>query len=217
MTRHEDKKKAINLRSGGLSYSQITEKLGIKKGTLSGWLNSYPLPPDKLKIINERRMINYRETRRKRREEKYRKIYLIEKENILPLSKRDLFIAGLFLYWGEGGKTKINDISVSNTDPAVLKFFIHWAVRYMDFPKEKIRATIHLYKDMDVNKEINFWSKTLGFSRNQITKPYIKNTSLKSLSYKSGFRHGTCNVRIGSAKIAGQVHMGLKVLQDKFN
>ena len=41
------------------------------------------------------------------------------------LSQR-LFLAGLFLYWGEGTKAQNSLVALTNTNPAMLKFFIKW-------------------------------------------------------------------------------------------
>ena len=41
MARKKDKQKALTMRKKGMSYSQIKEKLGISKSTLSGWLQAY--------------------------------------------------------------------------------------------------------------------------------------------------------------------------------
>ncbi len=217
--RTQDKQKAIKLRLEGNSYSQIKKELNVGKGTLSNWLKNYPLPEKQLRALrdfNAQRIEKYRETCRKRKEEILNKIYKEEKEKIFPLSKRDLFIAGLFLYWGEGGKTKESELILSNTNPAILKFFIYWIETIGNMEREKIKIKLHLYKDMDINKEINFWSKILNIKKSHFTKPYIKDSTKSSLTYKTGFGHGTCNVRIANAILCKKVLMGLKTIEDDF-
>lgn len=219
MARRLDKQKAIELRLRGFSYSQIKNEINVGKGTLNAWLKDYPLTAERLKEVrdwNAKRIERYRETRRKIREDRLSNIYKREQEKLFPLSDRDLFIAGLFLYWGEGSKTKLGEPSVSNTDPSVLNFFIHWLEKYMKFPRSKIKISLHLYKDMDINKEINFWSRTLKISKSQFRKPYIKTTFVKNISYKNGFNHGTCNVRICNVRIGEQVLMSIKAMQNHF-
>ncbi len=43
---------------------------------------------------------------RLKRERRLKRQYNDVRKMLLPFSKRELFIAGLFLYWGEGGKTE---------------------------------------------------------------------------------------------------------------
>lgn len=217
MARTKDKEKAIQLRLEGKSYGQIKSELGISKSTLSEWLKNMPLSEERMRELcghNEQRIEHYRETCRKRKEKILKDVYDIEKKVILPLSKRDLFIAGLFLYWGEGGKTKNAELVLSNTNPAMLKFFIYWAENSLDFPRSAMKIKLHLYKDMDINKEIEFWMKQLAVKREQFIKPYIKDSNKSSLTYKGGFGHGTCNIAIARAILSRKVLMGLKVLED---
>ncbi|MDP2668524.1 MAG: helix-turn-helix domain-containing protein [bacterium] len=216
MAKIKEKQKAIGLRRAGKSYSQIKQLVGVSKSTLSYWLKDMPLPDDKMRILrdwNENRIEKFRNTMRQKREARLTKIYSEEKINILPLSERELFLAGLFLYWGEGGKTAEARLVISNTNPAVIKFFIRW-LSIFKVPKEKLRIYVHLYKDMNIKKELNFWAKTLGIPLQQFQKPYIKNSAMSGLTYKNGFNHGTCNAMIGDARLSERVLMGIKALSD---
>ena len=220
MTRIKDRRKALELRKLGKSYSQIKSELSISKSTLSGWLWEYPLNKeqiDSLRGKNPRRIEKYRTTMRLKREARLNSYYTEEKSKWLPLSKRELFIAGLFLYWGEGAKTLSKEVSVSNTDPSMINFFIDWAIKYLKVSKEKLCITLHLYNDMDIDKEIEFWSKKIDIPKNQFSKPYIKQTSLKSINYKRGFGHGTCNARINNARLSEKVLMAIKSISDKYS
>lgn len=215
----KEKQKAIGLRLKGYSYSQIKGELGLSKSTLSGWLKDYPLPEERLNELrhSEKKIEKYRETCRKKKEKILNNVYAEEKKIIFPLTKRDLFIAGLFLYWGEGGKTMESQLTLSNTNPAAIKFFIYWLENSLDIDRKKLKIKLHLYKDMDIDQEIKFWMKSLKVSRSQFTKPYIKNSNKAGLTYKNGFGHGTCNAIIGSAVLGRKILMGLKATEDYFN
>ena len=79
-------------------------------------------------------------------------VYNKEKKKLLPLSKRELFLAGLFLYWGEGTKANKGELVISNTDPKVITFSLHWFIKILKVPKKKIKILVHLYKDMNIEK-----------------------------------------------------------------
>ncbi len=219
MALKEKRAQALILRKQELSYSQIKKKLKVSKSTLSYWLRDYPLSREKINELrgnNEKRIERYRETRRKTKEKRLKEFYLEQKKKIFPLSKRDLFIAGLFLYWGEGGKTMSNHVSVSNTDPSVINFFINWIEKVLKISREKLRFSLHLYNDMDVEKELSFWSKILNIPKNQFSKPYIKKSSSLRINQKGGFGHGTCNTRLGNARLSEKVLMGIKAISNKY-
>ncbi len=217
MARTEDYSRALKLRKQGLSYNQIKNSLGISKSTLSLWLRNLPLTEDQLlKLrVKEKRIETFRNTMKKKREKKLKKYYEYEKNKLKPFTQRDLFIAGLFLYWGEGNKTARHTIGIYNTDPSMIKFALIWLTQSLNIPKDKIRINLHLYSDMNVNREINFWLKELRLNRNQLNKPYIKKSTKKSLTRK-GFGHGTCSLTVSNTKIKEHFQMALKATTDHF-
>ena len=220
MARFKDREKALALRKQEMSYSQIKEILGISKSTLSGWLRNYPLSKARIDLLrgkNEKRIEKYRETMRGKRNKRLLEIYKIQKKKILPLNKRELFLAGLMLYWGEGTKRRTDGLSVSNTDPSVIKFFIYWIKKIFSVQLKKLKVQIHLYNDMDIKKEISYWSEVTKISPNQFTKPYIKQSSSKRIHHKGGFGHGTCNVRINDVSLGEKTIMSLKAISDYYS
>lgn len=218
MARREDRSKAIELRLKGFSYSQIKQEMGLSKSTLSGWLCDYPLSPERIRELgaaNPRRIESFRNTFRKKREDCLKKVFEKSSKKIGTLSRRELFLAGLFLYWGEGSKTSPNTFAVSNTDPAVLSFFMRW-LRLFNIPKNKVTVVVHVYKDMNIPKIIQYWRTILKLPLSCFRKPYVKDSNLSGLTYKNGFGHGTCNIRVFSKKLHDEVIMGLKFIREKY-
>ena len=212
MARPKDKEKAIKLRLQGLSYSQIKSEMGLNKSTLSGWLRKYPLSDEqikKLRDLNPQRIERCRNTKANKVKNRLENVYSKVSADISVFSNRDLFIAGLFLYWGEGSKSERSTTALSNTDPAMLRFFLKW-LRLFNINDDKLHITLQLYSDMDINKEIKFWAEQLKLPKNLFKKPYIKTSTLSGLTYKRGFGHGTCNIRIFNRDLAEYVHMGMK-------
>lgn len=122
------RRRVLELRKLGKSYGQIRKELGISKSTLSDWLKNYPLTEEQLQNLRkdneEFRVEKYRQTMRNKKNRKLLKYYNEAKSLLLPLSKRELLIAGVFLYWGEGTKTTTSQLVVSNTDPSLNKVCI---------------------------------------------------------------------------------------------
>ena len=126
--------RAIELRKEGKSYSQIKEELQVSKGSLSLWLRKYPLSGEQMQRLTNRPMRElqierYRLTRQTNREKRLREIYDCESARILPLNERELLIAGLMLYWGEGGKTANGTVTLTNTNPKMIKLFLYWLTK----------------------------------------------------------------------------------------
>jgi len=214
MARRKDKEKAIKLRLKGLSYSQIKDKMSLSKSTLSNWLSPYPLPEERIRELrdwNPRKIERCRNTKAENRQKRLEKVYGNVSKKIARLNNRDLFIAGIFLYWGEGSKSEKTTTGLSNTDPSMLIFFLKW-LRSMKVDLKKVTVTLHLYSDMNCQKEINFWKKTLELPPICFKKSYIKKSKLSGLTYKNGFGHGTCNIRFYNRDLAEYVHMAMKYL-----
>lgn len=212
-----DKEKAIMFRRKGMSYSQIKSKLGISKSTLSGWLYNMPLSKERileLGAFSPMRIERCRNTKLEHRMERLDGIYQKASLDIGKMSKRDLFIGGLFLYWGEGGKSTRYTTSFSNTDPQMVRFFLKWIIKCFNLKKEKFSVLLHLYKDMNIKKFMNYWSKELGLSLKQFSSPYIKDSNLTGLTYKNGFGKGTCNIRIYNRDITEYIAQSLKYLRN---
>lgn len=224
MARLKDHEKALALRKQEMSYSQIKKILGVSKSTLSGWLRDYPLSEQRIKELqrigarrSEHAIEKFRETMRQKREKRLEETYKTQKKRVLPLNKRELFLAGLFLYWGEGTKCRMDTVGMANSDPSVIKFFITWVTKSLKVPSENLRVQLHLYNDMNTNKELNYWSEELKIPLEQFTRPYIKASFSKRINHKGSFKHGTCKVRVHNVPLAEKIIMTLKAISDQYN
>jgi len=215
MAKLKEKKIALKMRQMEFSYTKIKSKLGVSKSTLSSWLKDLPLSRErinKLRSNNSERIEKFRNTMRGKREAELQKVFAKVKKEIGPLTKRDILIGGVFLYWGEGSKTASYTTSVSNTDPDVLRFFVKW-LSLFGIRRDMLRVKLHLYNDMDVSKEVNFWIKELKIPRKCFSIPYIKKSKLSELSYGKGFGHGTCNVKYHDKNMWHYSLMALKYIK----
>lgn len=219
MAKVNEKRLAIQLRKEGKSYSEIKEKVKVSKSSLSLWLRRYPLTAKQLKRIEGKKaktIERYIETMRLKREKKLKGYYEYQFNKWIPLSNREIYIAGLFLYSGEGDKTKRNTIALSNTDPSVIRFTILWIVKLLKIPTNKIKIQLQLYSDMDPVVEILFWKKRLKSKDLIFLNPYIKKTKRIDIDQK-GFGHGTCTVFVHNTVLKENIMMALKAIYDKYS
>lgn len=206
------------MRRGGASYSQIKEKLKVSKSSLSLWLRDMPLPERRLRELrdwNAVRIERFSNTMRRKREARWAKVRKRAAKDVGILSKKETLLAGLFLYWGEGGKTKLATTALSNNDPAMIRFFMHW-LRILGVPRRRLRVHVHLYADMDIRSELKYWSKTLDLPLTAFRKPYIKASKRATLSYAQKFTHGTCNLIYENRDVSEYVLMALDHIRSGF-
>lgn len=109
------------------------------------------------------------------------------KNIISPLSKKEKMIIVSCLYWGEGTK---NDFSLSNSDPEMIKTFVSF-LKEFGINKKDLRVTIRVYSDLDKQKAIKFWAKTIGVSDKKIL-----NVNVLRGKKEGRLKYGMCRIRI---------------------
>lgn len=214
MAQKKLQQKVMRLRSKGMSYSQIKKKVKISKSTLSVWLKDHPLSEERIRELrdnNPKRIERFRNTMAIKKAQRLSMAYKKASADIGRINKRDLLIAGFFLYWGEGSKTTVATSALTNTNPTTLLFFIKW-LRLFSVKRSDLRVKLHLYSDMDIEKTKDWWSKKLRIPLSQFRKPYIKKTIQSNAVYKGYFKQGTCSVIYEDVVLLNYILMGLKYL-----
>lgn len=195
----------------------IMEQVSVSKSTLSNWLSDHPLSKERIRELQadssqriEKFRNTMREKKRKRREEVRQRV----EKDLGKITKRELFLAGLFLYWGEGLKAESYTTSLANTDPAMVAFFVKWLEKCFGINRCDLKVKLHLYSDMKEPEEITFWSQLLSIPKKNFQKSYIKSSFRKDLSYKFVSKHGTCNVNCYGRDVAEYVREGVECLKN---
>lgn len=192
------KEKALKLRNQGDSYNLISDKLGISKSTLSGWFKDIPYIPNEkvLKRIKMGPHISGR-MRHKIKVDSILKARSIAKIELGKLSKRDLWMAGLGLYLGEGSKI-YEHIRVINSDPKIIGLAIKWFKEICGLEAKNITIAIHLYPDNNIKTCLDFWRKSTRLPREQFRKTQIDKRVDKSNKKKRKLPYGTAHLSIVS-------------------
>lgn len=219
------REQAVQLRlQDELSYTEIRKRLGVSKSTLGYWLRDFPL--DEKRILELRRRgwqageagrEKFRLAMKKKQELKDLETYKLQYQKLANISEGSFFVAGLMIYLGEGDKKNPHRVGLANTDSQIIKFFVKWLVDFFDVPKEKLRAELHLYENMDIAQETAFWKNELDFHDSQFYKTQIRKLRKGSFSYKDSFRHGTCSLFLSSVEKKREIMMAIKAFLDKYN
>lgn len=220
MARTKDRQRVIELRKLGKTYSEIRRELTVPKSTLSDWLSKYPLTEAQIKLLEKSAKRNrdlavekIRTTKEHKKQTRLNEFYENGKKLWTPLNTKDLKLAGLFLYWGEGNKSLKSALSINNTNPQVVQFALLWLTEGLKVQKEKIVVYLHLYSDMNIDKETKYWSQQLNLPISQFRKPYIKESTRVGIDHK-GFGHGTCGLSIGNVRLKEKVMMAIQSIAD---
>src|SRR3989338_2189855 len=105
----EERTKARELRYQGFSLKQIASTLNVSKGSVRAWVRDIELSDDILANFKTKMRLGREKSRITRLSNiaiRSKELYSKCKDEILPFSNRDLWIAGIMLYAGEGYKCK---------------------------------------------------------------------------------------------------------------
>ena len=159
----------------------------VAKSTLAIWLKEAKLSKAENQVFTEaRRLASLRggQAKKKQRIEKQNKIFSQAKLDIKNLSKRELFLIGVVLYWAEGSKEKEfspgSPLRFANSDPYMIKLFLNW-LEDMGIEKGRICFDIYLHDNNKyrVQKVIKYWADSTGFPE-KLFRVYFKKNILKT-------------------------------------
>src|SRR3989338_8119558 len=150
MAKFEIKIKARELRQEGLSILDIARRFNVAKSTVSLWCRDILLTEEQKETLLKNkfwagsagRLLGAETNRRKR-------IKVIAESKawahsvLGPMNRRDLFIAGVALYWAEGSKTDRRFIFV-NSDPAMILLMYNWLKDVFNMQKEAFMPRISI-------------------------------------------------------------------------
>lgn len=194
-----DKHRAIELRKNGMSYSLISNELGISKSTLSNWLKDLPYTPNKQVIDRIKHgQGTYGLRRRQIRIDEISELKTQGIAEIGEMSKRDLWMLGLGLWIGEGSKT-MEQIRLVNSDPRVVQLFISWLRKICDLKHENITIAMHLYPDSDELSSMKYWMDITKLPKEQFRKTQIDRRLDKKFIKAGKTPHGTLHITVVSS------------------
>lgn len=183
------KEKAINLRKEGRTYSEILKEIPVAKSTLSEWFRDVSLSKKQNQKLTLKKLEAARRgglAKRAQRIERTQEIYAKALADIKNITKRELWLIGVALYWAEGSKEKEyrpgSGVQFNNSDSKMIQVFLKWLMVVCEIPKENIYFQIYIHENSknNLNKVRDFWSKTIGFSRECFQNIYFKKHQIKT-------------------------------------
>ncbi len=205
MAKFQEKIKAQQLRREGWSINTIVKKLNVSKGSVSSWCQEITLTKKQKEILKRNaieaghngRMIGANMNRKKKLE----KIKFYEKsgvEVIKKMSKRDLFMTGLGLYWGEGVKSDKSSLAFVNSDQEAILFMYKWFNVVFGIKKEEFmpRIFINEMHKPRINKVLKFWSNLLELPIEQFGNPVLLKMKQKKVYENYENYYGVLSLKV---------------------
>lgn len=227
-----DKEKALKLRLGGKSYTEIRKTLGVPKSTLSGWFSGLVLSEKSRTAIMQKARKKSTEALILRNIKQTTLAIIraagIRKEaagKIRNIPKDELLFLGIALYWAEGYKRPIvfkgrevthHPVSLTNSDPHLIKAFLKFLREYCEVPNYRIKASIRIFEHHNEQTLLAYWQKVTDIPSANFKKTYygISKSSMGKRPFNK-LPHGTIQIVVADTnlfhKIMGYIE-GIKKL-----
>ena len=227
-----DKQKAFVLRLSGKSYREISSALGIPKSTLSSWFSNVQLSDEvrnKINVKGRKKSIRLLLERNKKQTElAVKRNYAIRKKYAGDIGKvldRELLLIGVALYWAEGHKKLFvkngreitsHPVSLTNSDPALIKVFLRFIREICSVDENRIKASIRMFEHQNENHVFNYWHAITGIKKENFGKVYVGvSRSSQGKRPYNRLPYGTIQIRVADTKLFHQIIgwiEGLKII-----
>ncbi|EMF24307.1 hypothetical protein H114_28010 [Streptomyces gancidicus BKS 13-15] len=190
--------RARQLRLQGWTYDQIQVELGCSKSSISLWVRDLPkperrAPSEQARLANRLRW----EHELAVRDEQRRRTKEAAALEIGPLSDRDLFLAGVALYWAEGAKDKPyqrrQNVLFVNSDPGVITLYLAW-LDLLGVERDRLRYRVMIHMTADVEGAKRYWADLVGVDVSTFQKTTIKKHNPTTVRKNVGDTYRGCLV-----------------------
>jgi transcriptional regulator with XRE-family HTH domain len=215
--------KAESLRHQGISIKEIARRVAVSQSTASRWCSGVALTKDqKIGLERKRReagakaLAPWIQRNRALKQDDIKKQNLKGIQDLGKMTKRDLFMLGLGLYWGGGYKRGSQEWGFTNSDSRIIRPILVWLDEYYGVPVERIIARLTInerYRDQTA-RLTHMWSRETDIPLSQFGNPtYISGyneSKLHGYTYRGTLRikvrRGTSLRRRTLASIAAIEH-----------
>jgi hypothetical protein len=194
-----------------LTIDELAERLAVSRTTAYYWVRDLPIPgsargggwPESARRKGNRAM---QRKYRQLREAAYEEGLTFYLHLIQDASFRDF----VCLFIAEGHKRNRNEVSIGNSDPAV----VHAAVRWMKvLSANRLSYSVQYHADQDLDEIRRFWAKELGVGSEEISLQRKSNSNqLASRTWRS--EHGVLTVRTSDTYFRAELQAWVDCLRD---
>jgi hypothetical protein len=201
---------SVKLRRSGHSIRFIEKKLNVARSSAALWVKNVKLTEKQIDKLyrnckSGRLKGSYIATQNKikKRVKRVKEIEANAEKEIANLSKRDKFMLGVALYFGEGSKTSHN-VYFTNSEPSAMVFMKNWFLEFCAAKPGQMRCNIYLHDNLDERKANKYWSLLLDIPLNQFGKTYLVKNNPQRLR-KSKHIYGVCRLTISDINMLRRI------------
>ncbi|WP_406177408.1 hypothetical protein [Streptomyces canus] len=192
------RKRARELRTLGWTYGQIQAELGCSKSSVSLWVRDLPTPEPKCTPEEQRTRMNAGLTRLRDAQDQERQATKAAAEAAVgELTDRELFFAGVALYWAEGAKDKPHRrtevLQFINSDPNAITLFLRW-LEFLGVQRERLTLRVSIHETADVEAAERFWAGVAGVDTSAFSRATLKRHNPRTVRKNTGDTYHGCLV-----------------------
>ncbi|MFG3101597.1 hypothetical protein ACGFZL_13895 [Streptomyces sp. NPDC048182] len=190
--------KARELRLQGWTYDQIEVELGCSRSSVSLWVRDLPRPEPRYTPEEQRALMNAGLRRlRDAQDEERERVRADAAREAGTLTDRELFMAGVALYWAEGSKSKPYDrrerVVFVNSDPSVIHVYLAW-LDLLEVSRDRLGFRILIHESADVEAAHGYWAGLVGVDAATFMRPTLKRHNPKTVRKNTGDDYHGCLV-----------------------
>jgi len=117
-------------------------------------------------------------------------------------------MAGCMLFWAEGSRSR-NSVYFTNSDPAMVRFFLDFLVEVLDVQRDSIRIDVNLFADHRTRQRRieDFWLTHLDLPRRCMRASTVNVYSrYSSKKRKNRLPYGTCRLVVHSTSVVQHLY-----------
>lgn len=195
---------ARTLRKKGWSIIAIAKELSISKSSSSIWCRDIILTNEQVHRLTRQAKRGIRigqlkgaAANRRKKEAVIAAFRAAANEEFRVLTAREILLAGLGVYWGEGIKGK-GTIAITNSDPKIILFMLHWFQTILEVSKEMFRPQVFINELHRPRERIvlKFWSILLDIPKDQFRKTVFIRAKHKKVYENHDSYYGILTLRV---------------------
>jgi len=205
-----EKREIIALRKRGFSYSEIRNQFPVSKSTLSAWLKNIKMPEGRSRELRRRSirgLIKGAEQKKMRRISETNVIHSSAMQDIKTISKKELWLMGIVLYWACGLEEKEHrtglGVRFSSSDASIIKLFLEWLAQVGNIKKREVGFDLYLHESRKGIRDeiISHWARVTGFPRAHFSHVYFQKNKIKRKSTLKKANYGLVRIRIRKSSL----------------
>jgi transcriptional regulator with XRE-family HTH domain len=195
-------------REEGRSVKELAALLGVSRSSISLWVRDIKLTDEQYAALRHRMggridgsRVNTARALERRRHEQASGRDAARRQDVTHA-------AGCMLFWAEGSRDR-NAVKFTNSDPAMIRFFLSFLRECFGVLDEKVALTCNLFADhLERQREIeDFWLGLLELPRSSLRKSTVNHYSKYSQKKRRNkLPYGTCRLAVYDTALTQHIY-----------